>query len=78
MIILNGKSPEEAYFSLYPLSEGTVFKIESDYETVMERIIEYTPSGRTFEVFPITPGTLLFTTYGPNHCVVTRNEPEGL
>lgn len=74
MIVLNGNSPAEAYAPLYNLSVGTVFKIESDYETVMERIVEYTPKNKVFEVFPITPGTSLFITYGPSHCVVTTSE----
>lgn len=74
MITLNGNSPAEAYTPLYALVPGTVFKVESDYETVMERITEYAPKNKSFEVFPITPGTSLFTTYGPNHCVVTKNE----
>lgn len=74
MISLNGKSTAAMYAPLYNLAVGSVFNISSDYETVMERIVEYAPQGKDFEVFPITPGTSLFITYGPNHCVVTKNE----
>lgn len=74
-IILDINSPKEKYSELFSLSVGDVFKVVSDdYETVMERINEYLPSEQNFEVFPITPGTDLYTMYGPCHCVVTLNE----
>lgn len=68
---LNGKSSVEEISAIYGLSVGEVFKIEDGYETVMQRIIDHVPTGVTFEVFPVTPGTSLFTIYGANHCVVT-------
>lgn len=72
MIILNENSPKETYDELYKLAVGDVFKIEADYETVMLRIQSAKPY--PFEVFPITPGTSLYTLYGCGHMVVTLNE----
>lgn len=72
-IILNGSSPKEKYDELFKLPLGGIFKIESDYETVMLRITEYKPDNISFKVFPINPGTDLYTMYGPDHCVVTDN-----
>lgn len=66
-------TPREQYEKLYSLAMGSVFKIQADYETVMRRIEEYKPQGLTFKVFPINPGTDLYTMYGPNHCVITDN-----
>lgn len=66
-------SPREQYEELYKLNMGDVFKIQSDYETVMQRIEDYKPKDLIFKVFPITPGTSLYTMYGPDHCVVTDN-----
>lgn len=74
-LVFTGKSPREQYEALYKLGKGEVFKIQSDYETVMRRIDDYKPQNLVFEVFPITPGTSLFTMYGSNHCVVTDNHP---
>lgn len=68
-------TPRSAYEELYEREVGDVFKVtESDYETVMNRIEQYAPNNKSFEVFPITPGTSLYTTYGAEHCVVTKNE----
>lgn len=72
-LIFTESSPKEQYEALYNLNVGEVFKIQSDYETVMRRIIEYKPNDLVFEVYPITPGTSLYTLYGPDHCVITGN-----
>lgn len=73
--IFNADTPKEAYEELYQSQVGDVFEVEEDdYETVMERINEYLPPNRSFETFPINPGTDLYTMYGPGHCVVTLNE----
>lgn len=71
-LIFTESSPKEQYDALYKLNVGDVFKIQSDYETVMRRIIEYKPKDLVFEVYPITPGTSLYILYGPDHCVITR------
>lgn len=71
-LVFNATTPKEQYEELYTLQVGDVFKIESDYETVMQRIIDYMPEGLSFEAYPINPGTKLFTTYGPDHAVVIR------
>lgn len=71
-LIFTEATPKEQYDELFKLDVGQVFKIASDYETVMARIEEYTPENLTFEVFPINPGTSLYTLYGPDHCVVTN------
>lgn len=65
-------TPREQYDELYKLEIGDVFKIASDYETVMRRIEEYKPENLVFKVFPINPGTDLFILYGPDHNVVTH------
>ena len=72
-LIFTEDSPKEQYEELYTLKKGDIFKVQSDYETVMRRIEEYKPLGVRFEVFPITPGTSLYTLYGPDHCIVTES-----
>lgn len=75
MITLDINSVANDYAELYEQPVGTVIKVDYDnYETVMERILENTPAGKSFEVYPINPGTDLYTMYGPNHCIVTKNE----
>lgn len=67
-------TPKEQYDELYKLDMGQVFKVlTKDYETVMQRIEDYLPENLVFKVFPINPGTDLFTMYGPEHCVITDN-----
>lgn len=70
-IVLNENSSEMDYMRLFLLKKGDVFKISSGYETVMMRIAEHKPENLVFEVFPINPGTSLYTMYGPDHLVVT-------
>lgn len=72
-LIFTENSPREQYEELYKLDMGSVFEIRSDYETVVRRIKEYKPQDLLFDVFPINPGTDLYTVYGPNHLVVTDN-----
>lgn len=72
-LVFTENTPKEQYDELYKLDMGQVFKIASDYETVMRRIEEYMPDNLVFKVFPINPGTDLFTIYGPDHCVITDN-----
>lgn len=76
-LIFTEESPKELYDELYKLNEGDVFMVKSDYETVMLRIDEYAPSDIEFEVFPINPGTALYTMYGSDHCVVTHKRTLG-
>ena len=64
----------ESFIQVYDLNIGDVFQVVEDYEAVMSNIEKFTPSTLIFEVFPITPGTSLFTMYGPDHCVVVRKE----
>ena len=73
-ITISDTSTENEYLNLYQLSVGDVFKVRGNYETVMQRIEDYKPDGVIFEVFPITPGTSLYTMYGPDHCVVTSKD----
>lgn len=72
-LVFTEDSPQEQYLELYKLPKGSVFKVKSDYETVMRRIEEYKPESLIFEVFPINPGTSLYTMYGPDHCVVVES-----
>lgn len=72
-LILNADSTEEKFSEVYSLEVGDVFKVSSDYETVIRRIEEdYLPPHLEFKVFPINPGTDLYTMYGADHCVVTH------
>lgn len=64
----------ESFTKVYDLNVGDVFQVVGDYEAVMFNIEKYTPPTLIFEVFPITPGTSLFTMYGPDHCVVTKKQ----
>lgn len=72
-LVFNENTSREQYEELYELPEGTIFKVETDYETVMRRIEEYKPDGLIFEVFPITPGTDQYTLVGPDHCIIVEN-----
>jgi hypothetical protein len=73
-VIMTVNSTEEDYTELFNKPIGTVVKIPTaDYETVLLRVQIF--AGDTpFELFPITPGTGLFTTYGPEHVVITVND----
>ena len=72
-LIFNGDTDQFQYTELFTKPVGYIFKIETDYETVMQRIKDYTPVGVTFEVFPINPGTEQFALVGPGHVIVTQN-----
>ena len=71
-LILDENSTKESYEELFKLPKGDVVKV-TDYETVMQRIEDYKPTGGAFEVFPINPGTQLYTLYGCDHVVITEN-----
>lgn len=72
-LVFSESSTKEDFDALYELPVGSVFKVQSDFETVMRRIEEYKPEILHFEVFPINAGTSLYTLYGPDHCVVVEN-----
>lgn len=69
-LVFTENSPQGQYEELYKLNIGDVFKVQSDYGTVMQRIEDYKPQDLVFKVFPITPGTSLYTMYGSDHCVI--------
>lgn len=73
-ITVSNKSTVAEISELYNLNVGDVFKISEGFEGVMEIIEHNIPVGRQFEVYPINPGTQLYTMYGAGHCVVTKNE----
>ena len=74
-LVFDKSTPRSTYEELYESEVGDVFKVtECDYETVLNRIEAYVPSNKSFEVFPITPGTSLYTIYGAEHCIVVKNE----
>lgn len=75
IITVNNNSTEEEISKLFNLNVGDVFRISEGFEGVMMLIEVYTPDGKDFEVYPINPGTELYTMYGPGHCVVTKNQP---
>ena len=67
-------TPREDYGDLLRAAPGTIFRVaEDDYETVLERIMEYFPDDEIFKTCPITPGTPWFATLGPNHVVIIEN-----
>ena len=74
-LIITDSSTKEDYKKILSLNVGDVFKVEGDYETCLARIEEVRAetegSPETFGVCPITPGTSLFTVYGPQHLIVT-------
>lgn len=71
-ITLRDSSTKEDYDKVYSLEVGDVFKYDGNYETIMRLLLEdYLPDNLLFEVFPINPGTSLYTIYGYNHIVVT-------
>lgn len=78
-LVLNGESEKDVYYKLFDLHVGEVFKIESDYETVLTRISESQKNFSEengnffFSVFPINPGTDLYTIYGDSHVIVVEN-----
>lgn len=73
-LIFNEDSTREDYEKLFLLGKGDVFKVSGGYETVMRRIEEFTPPSLIFEVFPITPGTDLYTLYGDSHIVIVAKQ----
>lgn len=74
-LIITDSSTKEDYKKVLSLNVGDVFKVEGDYETCLVRLKEVRAetegSPETFGVCPITPGTSLFTVYGPQHLIVT-------
>lgn len=81
MIVLNRKSTEEDIKSVYNLDRGDIFKVENQYEgewnTITQRIFEDYYPGNGWNAVAITPGTELYTTYGPDHFVVTQSGKNG-
>lgn len=72
---ISDKTSDTIFDGIYSLPVGSVIKIEGNlYETVLIRIINRTPVGKQYEVTSITPGTDLFTLYGSNHLLVTKNQ----
>lgn len=75
-LVLTENTPIEEYENLYSKDEGFIFKVEGDYEAVMQRIKDHTPPMLDFEVYPINPGTAQFTLVGCGHCIVTKRVPK--
>lgn len=73
-MVLSETSTQEEINVLYEKEVGTIFKVKGDYEAVLSRIEQGVPQGKKFEVFPINPGTQLFSQWGPDHCVITENK----
>lgn len=71
-IKLDINSTQEAYTNLFGSPVGTIVNV-LNYETVFRRIEEYKPAGLEFELYPITPGTDLFTIYGCDHAIISVN-----
>ena len=77
-IKLNRYSSDSEYVELYKQEVGFVFGIESeDYEIVMNRIYDKCHTIGIldeFEVYPINPGTDLYTMYGQGHSIITQKK----
>ena len=72
-LVLTADSLRESFMELFHYEEGTVFKVEGDFETVMRRIEDYKPTEGEFEVFPVTPGMDSYSLLGPDYCMVVKN-----
>lgn len=73
MLTLDKNSKEEDYGLVYSQLPGYVFKYSDNYETVVLNLQKFKPNGGVIEIQPIMPGTDLYTDYGTNHIVVTKN-----
>lgn len=77
-IKLNRYSDESDYAELYAQEVGFVFFIEpDDYEIVITKINTYwhsVPKLESFEVYPINPGTDLYTMYGYGHSIISEKK----
>lgn len=66
--------------NVFPLEVGSIIKLnEKDvqHETIMLNLARYVEQSVTvsaFEIYPIVPGSELFTIWGDSHYVVIKNE----
>lgn len=68
--------PSPDFNKVYDLAVGEVFQYTHDVETLMVYIQANLPVTLSeFEVRTISPGTNLYTLYGPNACIVTVSTP---
>lgn len=75
ILSFNEETPTEIYEKLFSCPVGTIFEVYAgDFETVSRRIgdLLYNKTG-VFQYAAIVPGLPLFTMYGPDHYIVTRN-----
>lgn len=77
IIHLDRNSTDNQIKEVYNLEVGDVFKVDNNYEgeweTIVQRIfVDFIISGSVWNATAITPGTELYTTYGPDHFVVTQ------
>lgn len=68
-------SPDTLFNEVYTIPKGDVFKYTKNYESLMLRIEADKPTGLTFEVRAVTPGTPTYTLYGDNTVLVVENTP---
>lgn len=74
-IVITEDTPTSDYAPLLDLKVGDVFKIEGNYEELVNRIDRYVKNNNSdLEYFPINPGTSLYTMYGCNHFVITNED----
>ena len=77
-LVFDANSPMEQYEELFTMAAGYLFEVvPEDYETVLERLEELKPMEQEFEVFPVNPGTYVYSLTGPNHVMVVKNSVTG-
>jgi hypothetical protein len=75
-VVINETTEQEYLDHIFSLGVGGVFQFVEQsvkYETIQQRLKEYVPEGKVFEVRYATPGTILYSLYGANTLVVTKN-----
>jgi hypothetical protein len=79
LITIDFDSPNEVYEQLLTLNVGDVFKYKKDSLSILRRVQEMLPLNgvNSFLFRDVTPGTSLFTIYGPNTLVVIHKEEDG-
>lgn len=68
-IVLTDSSTDEEMQKVFSLPTGSVFKVSGDFSIILNRLARLSPVG--FEAVSIVPGVPLYTTYGPDHLIIT-------
>lgn len=75
MIHITPQTSQQVLEQLFSSPVNTIFEMDFDHFEELVALIERNiPDGVSFDYFPVNPGTELYITYGPNHCVIIHNE----